>query len=233
VAIALVSASKNIAGAASSSVNIAPAATTTAGNCLILGVWASGTHADVGITDPLGSWVALVTNSSASPADHTIGFYGLPNATSHTVSDTIAVSCSGAGEIDVQLLEYSGVATSSILDNGSTGNYGGVPSTLGDPGSITTAVADDLVLGFSAQPSTTSVTAGSGFTLQLHNGAPIGYEVDTEDQIVTGTGTFDPTFTYGINAAWFCIGAAIKPAGAAPTGFGPLIGGGRNYPVIA
>jgi len=225
MAIALVSASKNTAATAGASVSISPAANTSAGNLLIVCWFANGTS--LGFPTVTGSaggtWSSSVIFTPDS--NHTEAIYSLSNAAVYTTTDTVTVAVSGASEIDVHFLEYSGADTTDARDGSGLSNwYNGVPSTTGDPGSFTPTTANDLILGFSAQPNvnTAGVTPASGYTKELNN-LVVGFECDTEDQVVSGTPTVDASWTYSVSAAWFCVEAAFKPPAAADTLLGQAV----------
>jgi len=225
MAITFVPGSKNYAISASANVTLFPGATTTAGNCIIVTVFANGTLSAITVTGPLAETPETIieTAFAGDGGNRRMGCFAFPNEVSYNTLNGFLVASVGAAELDAHFLEYSGVATSSVSDGSNHNWFNGSTSTTGDPGAISTTVADDLILGMSGQPSTSTVSAGSGYTIEVSSPASVGFKCDTEDQVVSGTGSFDPTFTYDVSAAWFCIAAAIKPAGVADTLLGQAV----------
>jgi hypothetical protein len=123
-------------------------------------------------------------------------------------ANTITVLFSAANNFpEIDILEYSGLATSSPLDvTGSAHGASGTSSV-----SVTTTNSNDIVVaGFFNDGSGWNGTPGTGFTNRLFDSGS-GNQVD--DQSVTAAGTYTDTPT-NLGGVWLGIAAAFKVAGA-------------------
>src|SRR5437899_10180827 len=134
--------------------------------------------------------------------------YYAMNAASGTTTVTFNFSASVSWEIAIH--EYSGVATTSALDqqNGGTGN-----SSSPSSGSVTTGANGELIFGWTANSfGVNSYTAGTGFTQRQSDLAFYA----SEDQVQGTAGAISATWAQGGSSAqWAAKVLAFKAAGGA------------------
>src|SRR3989441_93014 len=134
--------------------------------------------------------------------------YYAMNAASGTTTVTFNFSASVSWEIAIH--EYSGVATTSALDqqNGATGN-----SSSPSSGSVTPTADGELIFGWTANSfGVNSYTAGTGFTQRQSDLAFYA----SEDQVQGTAGAISATWAQGGSSAqWAAKVRAFKAAGGA------------------
>jgi chitodextrinase len=108
---------------------------------------------------------------------------------------------------DVRILEYSGIDTVNPFDGGA-GATGTATTT--DSGALTTAYANDLLIGANIV-STSTAAPGTGFTQRVETN-PDG-DI-TEDRVVTATGSYHATATLSAAGPWIIQIVAFRAAGA-------------------
>lgn len=146
---------------------------------------------------------------------------------SHTVTITTS-----AGQFSVlNASEYSGVATSSSLDQNNTGS--GTGSGTLTTASVTTTQADELIIvsGTEVESTASAWTAGASFTLRGNIArADLGDTGFLEDRIVASTGSYSGAATWtGVSNPrdWRCQIATFKAAAAGsdpfPAGYQPAV----------
>ncbi len=123
---------------------------------------------------------------------------------------TITINSSASVDSRCFVEEYSGVATSSPLDQQAGAN--GTSTTPATGSMSTDFMAELMFCGVSSSGSNT-FTAGTNYTL-LQN---TSFEAD-EHQILTGTTTQTGSFTLGNSLAWVLSCATFKPS-AGPVSF--------------
>ena len=107
----------------------------------------------------------------------------------------------------VRIVEYSGLDPVNPLDT-SVGSSG--TSIPADSGTVTTNSGSDLLVG--AGTITTAFTgSGAGFTTQLLD----GFGDIVEDQLVTATGSYSASATFG-SGGWVMQMAAFRQSGQTP-----------------
>ncbi len=195
----------------------------TAGNLLVAVIQVS---ADVtGVTDTRGNtWVKAVEEENAGASTYLELWY-VENCAAGANTVT-AANGFGASFAHVWVGEYSGVATSSALDQTAGGQ-----SSTGNPDSgatATTAQADELLVGGIANNGARTVTWTEPDTEQYDDataGASRG--LSAADEIVSATGTFSATGTMSGSADWLAAIATFKAAGGGGGITGPLVGAGH------
>lgn len=123
---------------------------------------------------------------------------------------TITVTTSATRLINVAAEEYSGMATSGVLDQTAKAQSA---STTPSSGNIATTTANQLLHCSVGVANGATITAGTDFTLrqQEPTGAGAG-RTGTEDRTVTSTGTYSGGFTLDPSRDWACIIASFKEA---------------------
>lgn len=143
-------------------------------------------HATLG-TQGFRQWIFYFANSGSGACTVTVSF-----------SATI-------GFRRLMILEYSGIATSSALDQtaAATGNSG-----TADSGAQTTTQADELIFGLGINENG-DITTGSGFTGR----EAADLYTKPEDKIVSSTGSYNATFG-GSSTNWIAQMATFKAPGS-------------------
>lgn len=190
-----------------------------------------------GRTSTAGSLVAITSSSSDatvtishSQAGSVLGAVGPVNNGGDTIridyvenivggaSHTVSMTTNAEQYSVLNASEYSGIATSSSIDQ--TGSGTGTSTTLSS-GNVTTTQADELLVGAGTISAGTdsTFTATSSFTLRGSIGnadeGTVGYLID---RIVSATGTYAATATWGgSSGAWVAAIATFKAAAAGGT----------------
>lgn len=200
----------------------------TAGSALIAIVRRGGAGTPTSITDTRSNtWVKLIDQTVSG--DHTLSFWYALNTTAG--ANTVTQN-GGSGSDRFIIAEYSGVATASAIDTSAVTT--GTSSTP-NSGNITTANADDLIIGGCSTVSGAAITQGSGYTLLFD----VEQKVGGEYKIVSATGTYAANFTLGASDGWGCFVVAMKAAAGGGGGGnraelvrGKLVGGLLNRGLI-
>ena len=121
-------------------------------------------------------------------------------------ANTVTVTCSAAVGKNVEIHEYSGVATSASFDV--VANATGGPSTTADSGNATTAQNNELLFGFCFTGPVT-FTAGTNYTLRQTTARGA-----SEDRLLNTAGANNATMTISVSSNWGMIMVAHKPLGA-------------------
>jgi hypothetical protein len=201
----------------------------TAGNLLIV----AGCGFTVGGADPAPTITDTRTTSYtvASAAIFTngrlfIGYGVAPSSGANTVSIDWASNTGNTFSID----EFSGQDSSPLdVDGGSSTGTGTAVSD-----SLSTLTAGALIIGVMAHDGTSgiSITPGVNYT-------QIGEDQDNSFQdhnavfrIATTATSYTVDWTIGASSPWGAYTLAFKPSAAAPSGFGPLIGGFSRFYLV-
>jgi hypothetical protein len=183
-----------------SSVAVTYPAAQTAGNLNVVAVmWGDTTSTVSSVTDSKGNAYTLAVGPTQNTGV-TQSIYYAKNivAGSNTVTVTFKQS---AAWPNVNVLEYSGLSTTSPLDvfSGASGS-----GTAANSGAATTTSANELIFGTG---STSSVTtgAGSGFSNRIIN----SFGDISEDRIVSSTGSYNATATM-TSGSWVMQMVAFK-----------------------
>jgi hypothetical protein len=125
-----------------------------------------------------------------------------------TVSDNIS-----AGTLRFSIMEYSGVALSSSLDNAAAAEGTGTsPSTANAP----TSWGGDFLLGLITTANAATYTAGSGYKIEDFVPAEPNSKLIGEDQIQAAAGNASANATIGASDSWGAVFAAFKSASGIP-----------------
>jgi hypothetical protein len=190
-----------------SSVAIAYPIAQTAGNLNVVSVmWGDTTSAVSSVTDSRGNSYALAAGP-AMATELTSAIYYAKNIASG--SNTITVRFNQTANFpNVNVLEYSGLDTTSPLDvTSSASGYG----TTANSGSATTTAANELIVG-AGNPRSVFTAAGSGFTNRMIN----SFGGISEDRIVSSAGSYGATAamtsgTWVMQMATFRAGGQNSP----------------------
>ncbi len=169
-----------------SSMAITYPAAQTAGNLNVVEVmWGDTTSAVSTVADNRGNTYALAVGPT-KVTGLTSAIYYAKNIAGGSTTVTVTFNQTAAYP-NINILEYSGLNTSSPLDVFSAATGSG---TTANSGSATTTAASELIVG-AGNPSSGFTAAGSGFTKRLVN----AYGGIAEDEIVSSTGSYSATAT--------------------------------------
>jgi len=182
----------------------------TAGDLLVLSasVYTGTTNHITSVTDSAGNVWQKVNAWSVAGHNSDGELWYAANAASTT---SIVAHLATAGTMAVEVLEFSGIATSNPLDTSvGTSNTG----TAASSGSITPAASGELLVGLvTGHASSQAMTVTSaGFTLQAQqNSTGTISTVRTGYQVLSGTGATSFDASFGAAMYWAAGIVAFKP----------------------
>jgi len=182
-----------------------------ANNLLTCAISSGGPSAPAsGVTDSQGNtWTQAGTATQASGGDYIQIFYAIAGS---SAADTVTVTFPGSSQGDtITIHEFSGNATSSVLDN-TTAAIG--TSTTPASGALTPSVNGCLLFVAEVDPAAdgTTYTAGTDFTIdQTQLTSSTLQRIGTEYYIQPTAASHNGNFTIGASAAWACKLAIFKP----------------------
>lgn len=197
----------NVSVSAASSIT-SGSLTFTAGNIIVVGLLMGNTTATASISNSNGgnTWATALGPADFSTVRRSYQFYAV-NCVGGTYTIT-ATRSSGTSNMGLVVAEYSGIATSSPLDQTSSG--GTTSTSLSVTPDVTTTQADEVLVGTGgAITNTLTYTAGTDYTLRH---ADTGIRMALEDRIVSATGTYDSPMTISASTAWGMILGTYKKA---------------------
>ena len=201
--------------------------TSTSGNALIaiVAIAAGATAKISSITDSAGNaWVVPSASPNQNPPANFVSgsntYFAIAYALNAAAITSITVNISASKVFSYNVVEFSGVATSSAVDQSASSSNSTATSPLLTP-SITTANANDLIIG-GMSANNNSMTLGSAGYTALTSMVPVSTMKGVAAyQIVSSTGSYSISWTPGANAV---SGAGIMAFQAAAGG-----GGGVTY----
>jgi subtilisin family serine protease len=210
--------SASVEGSAVSSISVAFPAGNTAGNLIIAFVRASTTAQTITLSDTAGNTYTQAVSQGQTTDGHQAAIFYAANIKSG--ANTVTATFSGTNNHPfLAIYEYRGLSTTNPLDKTSAAQ--GTSATASSGATATTTAANELVFAGLGLPSssTTTVTAGSSFTLEQQDTRSGGSRAASEDQIVSATGSYAGTFTLSVSDNWSAVVATFLPpsASAPPT----------------
>ncbi len=188
----------------------------TTGNCLIVAVSSYGaTQSCTGITDNAGNTYVKIGSTIRSAGDDTLDLFYAKNITGNAAPDLL-IQMANVENIGGSILEYSGLDTTAPFDQTNTGIGNSSTNTTG---SITPSTNGCLIIaaGTDQINGTTTVTAGSGYTLRGMAGTSNNsVRIYIEDQIQTTAASITASFAMSASSTWASKIASFKPAGGGP-----------------
>ena len=200
-----------IAHATKASVVYSSAQTAGDLNVVVVG-WNDAVATISSVTDTKGNTYSLAIGPTRGALSQSI-YYAKNIAGAAAATNTVVVTFNQApaSPVDVRILEYKGVSTTSPLDV-TAGNFG--TSSSPNSGSKTTTAANELIFG--ADTAATGTTSpGSNFTSRIITA--VGNIA--EDQIVSATGSYSASATLGSSGNWVMQMATFKATSAGSIGF--------------
>ena len=182
------------------SVDVSFVDTVTSGNLIVVAA-RIGTDQTCTVSDSAGNTYTQQIDQKFTPVtdDHLYIFYAA-NVTGGSL--TITIDPSGTPSIRWTIHEYSGIATSSPVDQSTSLRDDLGLGTAVDSGNITTTQADELLFGAASVSGSKDFTPGADYTERQE----IVQKISTEDRIVSSTLTDSADWTISANDTY---GAAI------------------------
>jgi len=179
----------------------------TAGSLIVVQVSANTTTGTATCADSLGQTYTLAVGPTVNATfgySQWIFYFANSAAGANTVTVTFSVSINSKR---LHILEYSGLATSAVLDvTAAATGYSATPAS----GAATTTTNNQLIFGGGFMDSS-DIAAGTGFTARQ---AADGY-IKPEDKNGATAGSYNATFTSSSAAEWIAQMATFKePSGA-------------------
>ena len=176
---------------------------TTPGDLIVIGLRVWHGAAPLSLSDSSGNTYALAVTQFNSNDSHQLYLYYAQNIAGGP--DTVTVTTGGTSPtIRMTALEYSGAATSGVLDRVASATGKG---TAVSSGNVTTLFPIELLVGIATDANGATWTAGSTWSLR---DAP-GNRMADEDQVIFSAGTSAATFTTNTSDYWTAIVATFKP----------------------
>lgn len=163
------------------------------GHLLLVGAYSNAASGvSMSISDTLGNtWLSTSAIANAQGTGGPLTMELFYTVASSGGNDTITLSqSSGTAPLGGLYFEYSGNASTNVLDTSAGQSAPGVSSSVSTP-SITTTGSADLLIGFFGDTSGSgTITAGSGYTVELTDA---GFYTGAEDQFNVPAGSHQAT----------------------------------------
>jgi hypothetical protein len=191
--------------------------TPSVGNTVLVELWCFGSQATPTGSDNQGgsnSYTRDVIKQSTAPQAAVVIFRALLSASSGTFTVTLS-NVTFSDSISLVIMEFSGILSVSPIDGSNSANGS---STAPAPGSITTTNIPDVLLAVVgsdvSNANTITASPGGGYISLLKNINSTGAQSAGEAmyQIVSSTGSFNPTWTT-VSGAWAAGQIAYKAIG--------------------
>ena len=153
-----------------------------------------------------GTWTRAGATTTFSNGGGDIALYYVQNAKAAPGGLTITVSSANPTYLEAAAGEYSGVATSSALDQAVAGRGNSASVSSGSTPAVGTG--ELVVGGIVTGGSPGMVTAGSGFTMRTRT--PSG-SADLEDILQSTAGPQVATATFSSATDWYAVAAVFRP----------------------
>ena len=202
--------------ATTTSASLAFPSANTAGNWIGVCIRGGNSSSQVfTVTDSKGNTYRQAKQIGFTASAVTLAIYYAENILSG--ANTVTVSMTVSGPLRFDILEYSGLATSSSLDvtAGVTGT-----STSPNSGNATTTANGDLLLGAIATTNSATFTVGTGYSADDFVPAEPNTKLLAEDQAQAAAGAASASASIDATDTWGAVLAAFKLAsggGTAPS----------------
>ena len=154
-----------------------------------------------------GAWTRSSASTTFSSGNGDIALYYLQNSKAAPSGLTITISATSATFLQGAVHEYSGVATTSSLDQVSVGHG---TSTTADSGATGSATTGELLFsGLMTGASPGTVTVSSGLVIRDQTASA---SVDDADGTVATAGPQDVTWTLATSVDWYVVAAVFHAA---------------------
>lgn len=194
----------------------------TAGSLLVCYIYAN--HGISGVADSRSQTFSSAVNVTDG-ATYSLAIFYYANTTAG--ADTVTVTFAGAiTYASLQCSEYSGVATSSPLDQTASNNQTdpGTATNAITSGNVTTTTDGQLIVGWTSAlvVGVGTVSAGTGYTGRTN----VFGDTLHEDQVQTSAGSIAATFTTNhATSDYITLIATFKAASVASPSYGARLRG--------
>ncbi len=192
------------------SLSAALPAAARAGDLVVAVVRASTTSQTVALADTAANAWTEAVHEVQTTDGHQLHLYYAVNRS--TVADTVRATFSGTnGHPWLAVYELSGVDPTHPLDRTA---HGTGSSASPSAGTITTSIANELVIAALGLPSSSSVTvtAGAGYTLQQQAATAGSSRAASETKTTAAAGSYAGAFQLSGSASWSALVAGFVPA---------------------
>lgn len=180
------------------------AETNTASHLLLAAVYAYSKSVTLGVSDTMGNaWTALPADTSANGQIKV--FYAIAKSTASNIIS--ATQTSSAGSFGLFCSEWSGNATSGVVDAQTAANASGATASMSS-GNLTTSGASDLLYCVFADINEGAMTIGTGFT-QDEIDTGFGALSEYKKNLTAGSYSCNATDT-STSVWWLAYAAAFK-----------------------
>ena len=178
-------------------------------------LWGNTTQTLSSVTDTAGNTYTLIANSSVTESTNmrTQSAYAIITAGSGTKPTITCTRSSTSNAAWIEVAEYSGTATSGVLDQ--SAGTSGTSATPTSP-SVTTTASGELIVGLFTQDGGAGETwtGGSGYTLRSPSTG--SNERALEDQVQSTAGSISANATMSSSQSWTAVIITFKASGGAP-----------------
>jgi hypothetical protein len=201
------------------SISVTPPSPVTAGNRLVVmvGVWNSNGPTASSVTDSAGNVYVKLLQFKASDRTE-MSLWTAPIIRGGGTQPTITATPSGAADLGIQILEYSGlspVADATVVDKLKTasGKTGSSAGTVQSGATAATTAGNELALGCYVDSGfAATLVAGAGFTARANVSPASDMEFLAEDQIVGLGATPSASVRTGARTTWLMATVVLKHA---------------------
>jgi len=187
---------------AASSGTLAFTSDNTVGNLIVVVLFSNGGDT-VTPTDSRNTYQAAFANQLQSPDRLSIYYAQNIGAGANTVS----VSAPGATSLKLVIFEFSGLSTDAALDQAAgTSGTSSVPSSP----TVTTTTPHELAIGAQLRVTTGTISAGTGYSLELCRDSCTSANLGTEDEILSSAQSVAATWAGGTVGKWSSIIATFR-----------------------
>lgn len=179
----------------------------TTGNLIVVMVKHEGAATTKTISDTAGnSYTPLTVRDHSNGDIHAQMFY-CANAIGNA-SNIVRVTLGANRPYKrIYVHQYSGAAASPFDQE----NFGQGSSTSLSTSNISTTAANEVLVAFACEYNISSFSPGANFTERIDgNQQGLGFSGATEDRLITSTGTYNATMSWGVNDAWMLLIASFK-----------------------
>jgi hypothetical protein len=199
-----------------SSIAVAPLSSVATGNRLIVlvGVWANGGATASSVSDSAGNSYTEILSRVASDSTE-LSVWTAPITGGGGTKPTVTATASGAADLGIAVLEYSGLSTvadatavdQKAVQAGTTSGAG----TVSSGATPATTAASELAVGFYVDSGFgDTLSAGGGWASRVNNAPQSDMELLAEDQTVAQGATPNASAGTGSGTTWLMATVVFK-----------------------
>jgi hypothetical protein len=180
----------------------------TTGNLIVVAI-TQFQNALTSISDNLGNtYIEATASRHANSSSDYVQLYYAKNISGGAA--TITINFAGTTDSNIGVYEYSGLNSTSPLDQVTSGTGSG---SSPNGGVLYTTLDNELyfVVGVDDYGLNNAPTPGSGYTLEHHQDDSTNHERFYTQDKITNQGSINTNLTIGTGSNWAIIGASFKP----------------------